>query len=124
MVDVSAYNALVIFLAVDPSWNQRKLYRRRLFLEELGNALVSPAIVRRERLPRAPVAAALVREIQVAAAGPAEPEPAVIRSSGGKRGSCSLCPGQKKRTIGTCIHCGGHTCKVHQITCCKSCWKD
>ncbi|XP_028432779.1 piggyBac transposable element-derived protein 4-like [Perca flavescens] len=59
MVDVSAYNAYVIFTAVDPSWNQAKLFQRRLFLEELGNSLVSAAILRREHLPRAPVAASL-----------------------------------------------------------------
>ncbi|KAK3570533.1 hypothetical protein QTP86_022068 [Hemibagrus guttatus] len=44
---------------VDPSWNQANLFRRRLFLEEWGNSLVSAAILRREHLPHAPVAAAL-----------------------------------------------------------------
>ncbi|KAL1005923.1 hypothetical protein UPYG_G00065690 [Umbra pygmaea] len=34
-IDVSAFNAFVLFTAVDPSWNQQK-YRRRLFLQELG----------------------------------------------------------------------------------------
>ncbi len=127
MVDVSAYNAYVIFTAVDPSWNQAKLFRRRLFLEELGNSLVSAAILRREHLPRTPVAAALMREIQSPAAVPPDTNPqtpAGTSSSGVKRGTCKWCRGQKKRTLSTCICCGGHTCKEHQVICCKSCWKD
>ncbi|KAL7400072.1 hypothetical protein ABVT39_006063 [Epinephelus coioides] len=44
MLDNLAYNGYVIFVAVDPFWNQRKLFRRRLSLEELGNSLVSAAI--------------------------------------------------------------------------------
>ncbi len=31
---------------------------------------------------------------------------------------------KKKRTLSSCICCGGHTCKEHQVICCKSCWKD
>ncbi len=45
-------------------------------------------------------------------------------SSGVKRGTCKWCRGQKKRTLSSCICCGGHTCKEHQVICCKSCWKD
>ncbi len=30
----------------------------------------------------------------------------------------------KKRTLSSCICRGGHTCKEHQVICCKSCWKD
>ncbi|KAL7388235.1 hypothetical protein ABVT39_009596 [Epinephelus coioides] len=126
MLDVSGYNAYVIFTAVDPAWNKGKTFRRRLFLEELGNSLVSAAMQRRERLPRAPVAAALVKKVQASAAAPRDTETqaaADSSSSGGKRGTCALCTGHKKRTIGCCISCGGHTCKVHQVICCKSCWK-
>nr|XP_033504757.1 piggyBac transposable element-derived protein 4-like [Epinephelus lanceolatus] len=126
MLDVSGYNAYVIFTAVDPAWNKGKTFRRRLFLEELGNSLVSAAMQRRARLPRAPVAAALVKKVQASAAAPPDTETqaaADSSSSGGKRGTCALCTGHKKRTIGCCISCGGHTCKVHQVICCKSCWK-
>ncbi len=45
-------------------------------------------------------------------------------SSGVKRGTCKWCRGQKKRTLSSCICCGRHTCKEHQVICCKSCWKD
>ncbi len=99
MVDISAYNAYVLFTAANPSWNQAKLFRRRLFLEKLGNSLVSAAILRREHLPRTPVAAALVREIQSPAAVPPDTNPqtpAGTSSSGVKRGTCKWCRGQKK----------------------------
>ncbi len=70
---------------------------------------------------------ALVREIQSPAAVPLDTNPqtpAGTRSSGVKRGTCKWCRGQKKRTLSSCICCGGHTCKEHQVICCKSCWKD
>ncbi|XP_059196338.1 piggyBac transposable element-derived protein 4-like [Centropristis striata] len=60
MIDVSAFNAFVIFTATDPSWKQGKSYRRRLFMEELGRSLVLDEILRRRRLPRTPAAATVV----------------------------------------------------------------
>ncbi len=70
---------------------------------------------------------ALVREIQSPAAVPLDTNPqtpAGTSSSGVKRGTCKWCRGQKKRTLSSCICCGGHTCKEHQVICCESCWKD
>ncbi|GLD56432.1 piggyBac transposable element-derived protein 4-like protein [Lates japonicus] len=64
MIDVSAYNAFVIWTEIFPDWNVSKLYKRCIFLEELGKALVTPHIQRRQHLPRTPAAAATVREIQ------------------------------------------------------------
>ncbi|XP_061539500.1 leucine-rich repeat-containing protein 39 isoform X3 [Phycodurus eques] len=43
---------------------QPQLYKRRIFLHELGKTLVTPPIQRRRHLPRTPAAAATVREIQ------------------------------------------------------------
>lgn len=64
MIDVSAYNAFVIWMEIFPEWNVSKLYKRRIFLEELGKALVVPHIQRRRHMPRTPAATATVREIQ------------------------------------------------------------
>ncbi|XP_058252363.1 piggyBac transposable element-derived protein 4-like [Hemibagrus wyckioides] len=127
MLDITAYNAFVIYTAVDPSWKKAKLYRRRLYIEELGNSLVSAAILRRNHLPHAPVAASLVREIQSSAADPSDTKPQTpedTSSSGVKRGTCKWCTKQKKRTISTCVSCGEHPCKDHHVICCKPCWKD
>lgn len=64
MLDISAYNAFVIWMSLSPEWNRGKLEKRCLFLEELGKALVRPQIKRRQYLPRTPVSAAIVRRIQ------------------------------------------------------------
>ncbi|KAJ8384204.1 hypothetical protein AAFF_G00207520 [Aldrovandia affinis] len=59
ILDVSAYNAYVVWLVIDPTWNTGKKYKRRLFLAELGKALVTPRIQRRQQLPRTPASASL-----------------------------------------------------------------
>lgn len=64
MLDISAYNAYVIWTEINPSWNSNKLYKRRLFLEELGKQMIEPNIVRRERLPRGIAAKNIVKNIQ------------------------------------------------------------
>ena len=64
MLDISAYNAFVIWMALNPEWNRRKLQRRRLFLEELGKALMRPQIQRRQHAPRTTASAAIMRRIQ------------------------------------------------------------
>ena len=60
MLDVSAYNALVLWLEVEPNWHQGKNFRRRLFLQELGGSMVRPCMARRQRLPRTMSSAATV----------------------------------------------------------------
>lgn len=53
MLDISAVNALVIFLHLNPYWKYvQKKYRRRLFLIEVGKSLVQPYIEIRKRFPR------------------------------------------------------------------------
>ncbi|XP_051783376.1 piggyBac transposable element-derived protein 4-like, partial [Erpetoichthys calabaricus] len=54
ILDVSAYNAFVLWSHIHQGWNSTKKNKRRLFLEELGNSLVKPHIRRRERVPRDP----------------------------------------------------------------------
>ncbi len=41
-----------------------------------------------------------------------------------EKGNMQVVQRTKKRTLSSCICCGGHTCKEHQVICCKSCWKD
>ena len=64
ILDVSACNAYVVWTAIDPAWNQGKCLKRRLFLAELGKALVTPLIQRRQHLPRTPGSGSLVRSLQ------------------------------------------------------------
>ncbi|XP_036828296.1 piggyBac transposable element-derived protein 4-like [Oncorhynchus mykiss] len=87
ILDVSSYNAFVIWREIKPDWMPGKRNKRRVFLEQLGKALVKPLIQRRQRLPRTQAASALVKVLQSAtaearppareqAAGPAAAAPA------------------------------------------------
>ena len=51
IVEVSSYNAFVIWRETNPDWMPCKWNKRRVFLEQLGMALVTPMIERSERLP-------------------------------------------------------------------------
>ena len=66
--------------------------KRRVFLEHLGKALVTPHIQRRERLPRTEASAALVKAVQGAESCPDPPEAA---AGSGKRRRCQFCPPKK-----------------------------
>lgn len=71
MIDISLYNAFVLWTSVDQAWHQQKPHRRRLYIEEVGETMIKPHLSKRERLPRSSTAAGLVRAAQDgAAAGP------------------------------------------------------
>lgn len=100
---------VVLWSAVDPSWNQGKTFRRRLFLEELGKALVMPQMSQRQRIPRTPSTSTTMEDQQ-------EGDP-----NNKKRKVCTFCTDKKKKSASTCNKCGKHICKVHTITYCSSC---
>lgn len=66
LATVSAHNASVIWMALNPDRKKRNLQRRSLFLEELGKALVNSQIQRRQTLP---LSAVIVRRIPEEDAG-------------------------------------------------------
>ncbi|KAL3969261.1 leucine-rich repeat-containing G protein-coupled receptor 6 [Sarotherodon galilaeus] len=129
MLDISAYNAFVIWMAVNKDWNKGKLQRRRLFLEELGKALVRPKILRRQCVPRTPASAAIVRQIQEENAGtpstrPTEPpsaKPEVSVSNKKKRCKVSG-PKLDRKTQYTCSKCKKYICNTHTVKLCPSCF--
>ena len=86
ILDTSEYNAIVIWMALNPDWNRRKLQRRLLFLKEMGRALLRPQIQRRQHIPRTAGSAAIVRRIQEEDAGapstrPTEPTTPILEVS-------------------------------------------
>ncbi|KAL2091493.1 hypothetical protein ACEWY4_013756 [Coilia grayii] len=88
ILSVSACNAYVVWTAINPTWNQEKCLKRRLFLAGLGNALVTPLIQRRQRIPHTPASVSLVRSAQApASALAALPQ----QGQGHKRRRCELC---------------------------------
>lgn len=123
ILDVSAYNAFVVWTEIDPGWNGEKTFKRRLFLEELGKCLVSPFIERRERLPRTEASVRLVRELQ-----PTPTPSSSDKNQGGdsrrKRKRCQSYPANKDRKSNTTCHtCKKIICKEHTVTIkyCDSC---
>ena len=51
ILDISAANAFVIWMHLNPTWNKQKTHRRRLFLKELGKCLVANQLLSRLLLP-------------------------------------------------------------------------
>nr|XP_015801530.2 piggyBac transposable element-derived protein 4 [Nothobranchius furzeri] len=114
ILDVSAYNALVLWLSVEPAWNQqKKSIRRRLFLQELGSSMVRPAQARRTRLPLSSSAAALLQVQQQAEPAPAQEQ---IRKK-----KCHLCRGKRSVHARFCKTCGQAVCKEHSTVVCSTC---
>uniref|UniRef100_A0AAX7T7S3 PiggyBac transposable element-derived protein domain-containing protein n=2 Tax=Astatotilapia calliptera TaxID=8154 RepID=A0AAX7T7S3_ASTCA len=115
LLDVSLYNGYILWKETDPSWHRAKSYRRRLYIEEVGEMLVQPWIVKRGYLPRSSLAADVVRSAQAAAAGP---------SSGTQmksRRQCQFCSDKRRRVVTTCCHCGKVACRDHSLSICKIC---
>ncbi|XP_041942278.1 piggyBac transposable element-derived protein 4-like [Alosa sapidissima] len=110
ILDVSAYNAFVVWTAINPAWNHGKPFKRRLFIAELGKALATPSIHRRQHLPRTPASASLVRSMQ----GPSTPpshQPQQVQAKQRKR--CTLCAPRNVETGITCHRCNASICKGH-----------
>ncbi|CAJ1069797.1 piggyBac transposable element-derived protein 4-like [Xyrichtys novacula] len=126
LVDVLCFNAYILFTSVDPSWNSGKNFKRRLFLQQLGRALIAPATANRSHFPRGPFAASLVLQAQGQVhqeeghekQGEEEekeekPQPGLSR----KRKACLLCP-NPKRVRSQCIKCRGYACRKNLALVC------
>lgn len=48
-MDICAHNSFLLWTLIHPEWNQQHRDRRRLYLLELGRALVLPAVLHRDR---------------------------------------------------------------------------
>ncbi|XP_055306906.1 piggyBac transposable element-derived protein 1-like, partial [Sitodiplosis mosellana] len=100
MIDVSGFNAFVIFTELFPQWKEKeKKYRRRLFLIEVGEQLVLPYIDSRKTLPKANNANALVKQIRGI---PDEPSSSGILEKlpkNNKRGRCYICTSKTNHNL-------------------------
>ncbi|KAE8298350.1 hypothetical protein D5F01_LYC02844 [Larimichthys crocea] len=95
IIDVSSYNAFVIWREINPTWISHKKNKWRVFLEQLGKALVTPLIERRKHVPRTEASAAVVKAIQSAGAPDKPEDPATTATSlakASKRKRCQFCP--------------------------------
>ncbi|XP_068451616.1 piggyBac transposable element-derived protein 4-like [Clinocottus analis] len=141
VLDVSAYNAFVVWRELNPGWLPGKRNKRRVFLERLGRALVAPFMERRERRPRTEASAAVLKAARGcgaagASAGPAGdgPEDAALaaalaaaaapRGAASKRKRCQICPPNKDcKTYTVCNGCNKYICKGCTLAYCPTCAK-
>lgn len=128
IIDISAVNAFVLMLEVDPNWNLKQNHRRRTFLEELGTALVKPEIIRRKYMPRnknSQETAEFVCQVEKSQDnGNSKPISQGITSEK-KRSRCQLCPKKDRKTRFNCVECKKYVCLEHQKSAiyCLNCFK-
>lgn len=122
IIDVSSYNAFVIWREINPTWMAGKQNARRAFLEQLGKALVTPLIERRKHVPRTEASAAVVKAIQSAGAPDPPATTATIRAKASKRKRCQFCPQKKEcKTHTVCRKCKKYICKGCSLPYCATC---
>lgn len=92
ILDVSAYNAYVLWTSIDPNWNGNKLTRRRLFLEELEKSLTKEHISSRKHFSRTEEAIRIVKNIQKPIMVTTVPVSESTRGKTVKRERCKFCP--------------------------------
>ncbi|KAJ4449074.1 hypothetical protein ANN_00469 [Periplaneta americana] len=104
ILDVSAYNAYVLWTSIDPNWNANKLTRRRLFLEELEKSLTKEHISSRKHFSRTEEAIRIVKNIQ---------NPKIVttvsestRGKTVKRERCEMSPGPSTESYPTFARIG------------------
>lgn len=122
MLDCAGVAAYNIWLQKFPDWNRGKHNKRRLFLKELGRALVQQHIERRLENPRA-----LQRGVRAAlSAIGIEIQPAQVAGPNRQeRKRCAFCTRERDRkTPIVCVNCQMHCCPEHQIVICPACHGD
>lgn len=128
IVDVSAFNAYIIYTSIDPSYKKKQMsYRRRFFIKDLATALTTPHIQRRKNLPSGSNAAELVKNIQSIETFTKEMPKVQGSTLGkcGKRGRCHMCTydlnGNKHSA--KCSSCQKFVCPNHlkKIILCSKC---
>ncbi|XP_060766902.1 piggyBac transposable element-derived protein 4-like [Neoarius graeffei] len=127
IIDVSSYNAFVIWREINPNWMPHKQNKRRVFLEQLGKALVTPLIERRKHVPRTDASAAVVKGIQTSRFPHPPDDPATTATApagANKRKRCQFCPPKKDcKTHTVCCRCQKYICKSYAFAYCPTCAK-
>ncbi|CAD7088257.1 unnamed protein product [Hermetia illucens] len=136
-----------IWCLCDANWKyEKKKYRRRLYLVELGKQLVTPYIANRKTRPRTPNANAVIDEIQnissrssspttSTSAAPTSTTNASRKSnlpnsqklthapSAGKRSHCAHCEYKNNKNLysNRCDKCITYVCNAHHFKLCTNC---
>ena len=109
LLDLTCYNAFILYTCVFPNYQNGKSHKRRLFLSELGMALSQKY---RES-----------RKANTSSSNPEEdrlaPAPSVPSK---KRARCKACPrGRDRKSSTKCNMCGEFVCPDHYFVMCHSC---
>lgn len=123
MVDTSAANAYIIYTNINPDWQAGKTSKRRLYLRELGMALVAP--YRQERLKNTQPTLRLTKSMGEASSSkkrtapdvlPESMSPALKKKKSNLRKRCSYCPFTPNSTkySSCCIKCNKAVCPSHK----------
>ncbi|XP_017483958.1 PREDICTED: piggyBac transposable element-derived protein 4-like [Rhagoletis zephyria] len=129
MLDVSASNAYIIFVKLNPEWNiSKKGIRRRLFLIEVGESLCVPSIEQRKHMPRCSNAVAVIQRVRnIASEGPSTSQSSRHSMSrtpkSNKRARCYMCPSKSNANIysARCDKCAKYICPAHRYIFCEKC---
>lgn len=124
-LDIGAYNALVIWLALHPDWQKNNKARRRIFLRELSYQLTQTNMERRsENIHLSNEIKNTIESCGVPVASRSDQNRR--NAEEGHKGRCYICPSKihrKSKTV--CGQCGNNVCGEHSektIICvrCKS----
>lgn len=126
MLDISASNAFVIFTELKPTWKgKEKKYRRRLFIVDVADDLISPYILARKALPKGAIASELVQRIQGV---PADFDPPATNTlqklpQANKRSRCHVCTSKNNMNLYCfrCDRCKKYVCGNHLYKICDKC---
>ena len=118
MIGVAGIAAFVVWITKNPSWNENKSHRLRLFLQQLGRSLVDSHLRQRRQNP-----AAIQRNVRLAMQnlGFVVDNSTAVVSKAGVRQRCHLCPRVRDRKVVTCCsNCKRACCPDHQKIICRS----
>lgn len=119
LIDVAGIAAYIIWTTKNAQWNDKKLYRQRLFLQQLGRNLVDSHL--NQRCQNACVVQRGVR-LAMCSLGLSMTQPIrTISASSGKQ-RCYICPRIRDRKVATkCSTCHSPCCPDHHKTICDIC---
>ena len=121
ILDVSAYNAFVLWKEVNPQWNKNKLHKRRIFIEELGKSLVLPHITSRVYQSRNESSQNIARRLQQSVP---VTDLTIKSTASTKRSRCKFCSKSDNKTNIQCVKCTKYICKTHTTYYCPDCKED
>lgn len=111
MLDIAAYNSYVIFISMNPGWNEGKSHRRRLFLIHLSRLLI--------QIDDQDTSSQQSTSQESHASSSQSSEPQYLAN----RRRCRLCGSKKDRkTRLICLRCHNPVCSDHLSPVCRNCF--